>query len=174
MNRQLLLVNAHRPTPQSASEAATHEGQPAGWPDVPGVATAYVQLAAQPRTPYWARRHAHAVLSAWQLHPATIETAILLVSELVTNAVAATITPAPGPPAASAVPITQTLRLQPGRIVIEVTDPDPSPPLPEHAGPDAETGRGLMLVDALSKEWSYYYPPSSGGKTVYCVIALEP
>jgi hypothetical protein len=26
-----------------------------------------------------------------------------------------------------------------------------------------------MLVQALSKEWSYYLPPT-GGKTVYCVI----
>jgi len=169
-------VNADQPDPQGTSEAATHAAQPAGlpWPDVPAAATACIQLTAQPRTPYWARRHAHAVLGAWQLPPATAETAILLVSELVTNAIAATTTPAPGPPATGAVPITQTLRLQPGRIVIEVSDPDPSPPLPQHAGPDAETGRGLMLVAALSKEWSCYYPPSSAGKTVYCVIALEP
>jgi hypothetical protein len=39
-------------------------------------------------------------------------------------------------------------------------------------GVNAESGRGLMLVDALSKEWSYFYPPD-GGKTVYCVISTE-
>jgi len=33
---------------------------------------------------------------------------------------------------------------------------------------DAEAGRGLMLVQALSKEWSYFFTP--GGKTVYAVI----
>ncbi len=37
---------------------------------------------------------------------------------------------------------------------------------------DAESGRGLMLVQALSKEWSYFFPPS-GGKTVYCVISAS-
>jgi hypothetical protein len=26
-----------------------------------------------------------------------------------------------------------------------------------------------MLVDALSKEWSYFYPPG-GGKVVYCIL----
>jgi anti-sigma regulatory factor (Ser/Thr protein kinase) len=136
-------------------------------------ATAYIELAASPVTPSWARRHAQAVLGAWQLPPGTIETAVLLISELVTNAVAATAALAPGAPAANVAPITQTLRLRPGRIVIEVTDPDPSPPVPERAGPDAESGRGLMIIDMLSKEWSYFCPPSSGGKTVYCVIAVE-
>ena len=33
----------------------------------------------------------------------------------------------------------------------------------------AEDGRGLMLLDALAREWSYFYPPG-GGKVVYCVL----
>jgi hypothetical protein len=37
--------------------------------------------------------------------------------------------------------------------------------------PDSESGHGLVLVRALSKEWNYYVPPS-GGKAVYCVIAV--
>jgi anti-sigma regulatory factor (Ser/Thr protein kinase) len=133
-------------------------------------ATAYIELAALPVTPSWARRHANAVLGAWQLPPDTIQTTVLLVSELVTNATAAAARTAH---AATTPPITQTLRLQPGQIVIEVTDPDPSPPVPQQPGPDAEAGRGLLLVDMLSKEWSYFHPPSSRGKTVYCVIAIE-
>ena len=36
---------------------------------------------------------------------------------------------------------------------------------------DAENGRGLMLVDALSKEWSYFFPPG-GGKVVYCFLEI--
>jgi len=134
---------------------------------------AYVELAVLPVTPFWARRHAEAVLGAWQLPPDTIQTATLLVSELVTNAVAAMTGLARGSYAGNAQPITQTLRRQQGRIVIEVSDSDPCPPMPEDAGPDAESGRGLMLVDVLSKEWSYYFPPS-GGKTVYCVIGTGP
>jgi anti-sigma regulatory factor (Ser/Thr protein kinase) len=123
------------------------------------------QLAAQPRSLAWARRHAHAVLAAWGLPEDTIQTAILLVSELITNACNATALQGPDSPAV----ITQTLRRQPGRIVIEVSDPDPRPPILTDADPDAESGRGLHLVDALSKEWSYYFPPT-GGKTVYCTL----
>jgi anti-sigma regulatory factor (Ser/Thr protein kinase) len=138
----------------------------------PGEATAHVELAAIPLTPFWARRHAQAVLGAWQLDPDTIETAALLTSELITNAVTAMARLSQELPDVSRRPITHTLRLQAGRLVIEVSDSDPSPPVPEQAGPEAESGRGLMLVAMLSKEWSYFCPPS-GGKTVYCVISCE-
>jgi hypothetical protein len=44
---------------------------------------------------------------------------------------------------------------------------------PVLSGPDdyAESGRGLVLVNALSKEWSYFFPPG-GGKVVYCVLEI--
>jgi hypothetical protein len=64
------------------------------------------------------------------------------------------------------------LRYQPGRIVIEVSDPDPRPPFLSQPGTEAESGRGLVLVEALSKEWSYFYPPV-GGKTVYCILSCH-
>jgi hypothetical protein len=104
--------------------------------------TGYVELAALPLTPYWARRHAQAVLGAWQVPPETIEIATLLVSELTTNAVAATTANAAAAddPAAAGL-IIQTLRRQPGRIVIEVSDSDPRPPVITDAGTDAESGR---------------------------------
>jgi hypothetical protein len=70
-----------------------------------------------------------------------------------------------------AAPITQTLRRQPDRLVIEISDPDPNPPVLTDAGPDDESGCGLMLVQALAKEWSYYFTPS-GGKTIYCVLPI--
>jgi len=154
------------------SQAAAHARRPANvrWHAAPGEATAYVELAALPLTPFWARRHAQAVLGAWQIPSDTVEVAVLLVSELVTNAVAVVAVPAREPPAASTGTIVQTLRWQPGRIVVEVSDPDPRPPVREEVGPEAESGRGLMLVDVLSKEWSYYFP-AAGGKTVYCVLS---
>jgi hypothetical protein len=37
------------------------------------------------------------------------------------------------------------------------------------ASTDDESGRGLMLVQALSKEWGYFFSPS-GGKVTYCVL----
>jgi hypothetical protein len=35
---------------------------------------------------------------------------------------------------------------------------------------DAETGRGLLLVDTLADEWGFYRTP--GGKAVYFSLAL--
>jgi len=110
------------------------------------------------------------------MHSEIAETAELLVSELTTNAVKFT-----DPPAAClqrhsdparAERILLTLRRLSGQVVIEVSDSDMNPPRLGDTGVNAENGRGLMLVDALSKEWSYFYPPS-GGKTVYCVLSTD-
>lgn len=148
---------------------------------VPGEATAYVELPALPQTPSWARRHARAVLGAWEVPEQAVETVILVVSELVTNSVAATMRDvrraeelwsARALGEWSALPITQVLRRQPGHLVIEVSDADPDPPVLADAGPEAESGRGLMLVQALSKEWSCAHR-LGGGKTVCCLIAVE-
>ena len=133
-------------------------------------ALAYTELPALPTTPYWARRHAAAVLGAWQIDTETTETTLLLVSELVTNAVAATATLS-GHDTTTSAPITQTLRRQDGQIIIEISDPDPRLPILTDTGPDAESGRGLLLVHALVKEWSCYHQ-LAGGKTVYCVFPI--
>jgi anti-sigma regulatory factor (Ser/Thr protein kinase) len=142
-------------------------------PAVPSELVSYLELATMPSAPFWARRHTEAVMRAWRLPPGDIETAQLLVSELVTNSVKHS-----GRPAgrmtydelAEVKAISLTLRYHEGRLIIEVYDSDPTPPVLTEAGPDSESGHGLVLVRALSKEWNYYLPPS-GGKTVYCVIA---
>lgn len=146
-------------------------GAPAGslW-TAPSEAVAFIQVPALPVTPRWARRHAQAVLGAWFVPAEVTETALLLVSELVTNSIAALARQSR--PDSAAGLITQTLRRKPGRIVIEVSDPDPNPPVVADTGLDAENGRGLILVQALSKEWSYFFPPS-GGKTTYCVLSIS-
>lgn len=142
-------------------------------PRAPGEDISYLELAALPSAPFWARCHTKVALRAWRQWPETIETAILLVSELVTNAARAC-DPSAGRLRYSDLMdverISLTLRRLPGRIVVEVSDNDPNPPVLTDAGPDAEDGRGLILVQALSKEWGYFFPPA-GGKTVYCVIS---
>ena len=138
------------------------------WP-AGGQASASVELPALPVTPAWARRHATAVLGAWQVHPETIEMAVLLVSELVTNAVAAV---SSGPQITPGAPITQALRYDADHVVIEVSDRDPRPPVPADTGPYDEAGRGLMLVQALSKEWTCTFPPA-GGKTITVVLPAD-
>jgi anti-sigma regulatory factor (Ser/Thr protein kinase) len=136
----------------------------------------YTELTSSPATPSWARCQTRTVLRGWGVNAETIETAELLVSELTTNAVKFT-HPASfswwqSPGRARAERIVLTLRHLTDQVVIEVSDPDMNPPRLGDSGVNAESGRGLMLVDALSKEWSYFFPPS-GGKTVYCVLSAD-
>ena len=70
---------------------------------------------------------------------------------------------------ASASLISLSLRQFREALLIEVYDTDDTPPALSRPDDHAESGRGLVLVSALSKEWSYFLPPS-GGKVVYCVL----
>ncbi len=143
-------------------------------PPMPGQLFAYLELAALPTAPFWARSHANTALRAWRLWPEAIETAVLLVSEIVTNSVKAT---GPDPTQLKygdlmgVDRISLTLRHLPGRVVIEVFDHNPNPPVLADPDTDAESGRGLMLVESLSKEWGHFFPPA-GGKVVYAVISV--
>ncbi|MGW7088816.1 ATP-binding protein [Streptomyces sp. NPDC054871] len=66
-------------------------------------------------------------------------------------------------------PVTVRLTGAPGRIRVAVTDPDPCAwPLLRQAGSDAETGRGLALLDAVSLRWGVEQGPDS--KTVWCEL----
>jgi anti-sigma regulatory factor (Ser/Thr protein kinase) len=133
-------------------------------------------LAALASAPFWARCQTRTVLRGWEVHPGVIETAELLVSELVTNAAKFAGLPAARlsySELAGVQRISLALRYLPGRLIIEVVDPDPEPPVLADPAVDAEGGRGLLLVAALSKEWDYFLSPA-GGKTVFCVIELPP
>jgi Histidine kinase-like ATPase domain len=91
----------------------------------------------------------------------TAQTAELIVSELVTNAACAS--------ASTLAVIELSLQLSRDGLVIEVRDSSPDVPVHACAPHDAEHGRGLMLVDALSQEWGYW-PDPRGGKVVYAVL----
>jgi len=146
-----------------------HGRQPA-----PDEASASIDLAALPSAAFWARCQVKAVLSEWQMGPEAIDTAELLASELVTNAVRFSTDPSGllrAPNRANVAHISMTLRHIPGLLVIEVSDQNMNVPSLKENDPGSEGGRGLMLVQALSKEWSYYFP-RLGWKTVYCVISI--
>jgi len=132
-------------------------------------------FAAIPVAVRWAREHVASALRAWEIGGDMVNVAKLLTSELVTNAARVSspdsVQRRPCTPEASE-RISLTLRLLPGRVVIEVSDNDPNPPVVADPGPDSESGRGLMLVQALSKEWGYQYPPS-GGKVVFAALCAE-
>ena len=130
---------------------------------------------ALPTSPFWARRYTRFFLDSCRgMTERTAETAELLVSELVTNAVRFA-----GDPArtlryserVNASLITLSLRHFRESLLIEVYDTDSNPPVLSGHDDLAENGRGLILVDALSKEWSYFFPPG-GGKVVYCVLGI--
>jgi anti-sigma regulatory factor (Ser/Thr protein kinase) len=132
-------------------------------------------LVTLPTSPFWARRYTRSFLHSCRgMTEDTAQTAELLVSELVTNSVRFS-----GDPArtlryserANAGLISLSLRHFPDGLLIEVYDTDSNPPVRSSPDDDAENGRGLMLVDALSKEWSYFFLPG-GGKVVYCFLEI--
>jgi anti-sigma regulatory factor (Ser/Thr protein kinase) len=130
-----------------------------------------------PTSPLWARRYTRSFLDSCQggVSADTAETAELIISELVTNAIRFA---ASGPVRGlrfsgrvNASMVSLSLRQFCESLLIEVYDTDENPPVLSGHDDDAENGRGLMLVSALSKEWSYFFPPG-GGKVVYCVLEM--
>ncbi len=124
-----------------------------------------------------ARRHTAEVIRSWALEDEDVaETAVLLASELVTNAVKASVAPGQqlGHDAACDRRTEIALRLgsTATSLLIEVWDHDDTPPVLETRDLTAEGGRGLLLVDVLSKRWAYYRP-RGGGKVVWCEIDLS-
>ncbi|MEV6971857.1 ATP-binding protein [Kitasatospora sp. NPDC093806] len=124
------------------------------------------------------------------------ETVVLVVSELVTNAVVHTGCPAvlrlcfplgeppggtaggaaggtagasPDGPGCARVREAATV----GPLRVEVADASQAAPAPRHAGPDcdATNGRGLELVELLCDRWGWY--PDGSGKRVWCEISPD-
>ncbi|MET9444894.1 ATP-binding protein [Streptomyces sp. NPDC006610] len=103
------------------------------------------ELAAHPGSPAQARRLTRSRLTGWSVCEDTCDTAALVVSELVTNAIMHT---------ASAVVVCE---LHDGDEVVRVAVGDegcaPGEPRPTPERAEEEHGRGLLLVDALAHAW---------------------
>ncbi|HLF41231.1 MAG TPA: ATP-binding protein [Acidimicrobiia bacterium] len=110
-------------------------------------------LPAEPASTRRARRFVVEALSGWSCSHLS-ENAALLTSELVTNAVLH---------AHSEVDLRVTRT--DGGVLIEVMDEDPSPVEPSPAPLYATHGRGLVLVDALARDWGI--EPRTPGKSVW-------
>jgi hypothetical protein len=54
-----------------------------------------------------------------------------------------------------------------------VWDASPWPPVRTEASDYAESGRGLILVEAVSEQWGWYTREDSGGKFVWAIIRAE-
>jgi anti-sigma regulatory factor (Ser/Thr protein kinase) len=119
------------------------------------------RLATGPAAAGEARSQVRAAICAWDV-PVDPGVAVLLTSELVTNAI----------------------RHEPGRSVmlvissscdqlrVDVFDTSRLWPVLVETPVDAETGRGLMLVATLSANWGFY--PTPAGKAVYFTLAFQP
>ena len=93
-----------------------------------------------------ARLHAVHILHEWGLSELA-DDAALVISELITNAADASVVLPERPP------ITLRLTATDKSLVIEAWDHSPHDLEPREADPDAEHGRGLTVVAALSTRW---------------------
>lgn len=123
----------------------------------------HLALAAYPSAAPCARGHVQSVTLEWGLAELA-GTAELLASELVTNAIQAS-----QRLRMADTPVIQLwLVLDSGSIFIHVWDASSEIPVHRHSAPDEEDGRGLMLVEALGKDWGVY--KKDGGKVVWVQI----
>ncbi|SFF27147.1 GAF domain-containing protein [Actinacidiphila alni] len=110
-----------------------------------------------------ARTELRALLHDWT-QPDQVDTAVLLASELLGNVLVHTDQSAALMASVSGEPGTRTLR-------VEVTDSGDELPHQRTPGEMASSGRGLVLLDILSDQWSVR--PESEGKTVWFELAEE-
>jgi anti-sigma regulatory factor (Ser/Thr protein kinase) len=120
-----------------------------------------VRLPAGPAAAAEARRQVQAAIRAWDI-PVDLDVAILLTSELVTNAIRHEVTGI----------VMLAITCSRGQLRVDVHDTSRALPMLVDAPADAETGRGLLLVTTLSAEWGFYRTPA--GKAVYFTLAFEP
>jgi anti-sigma regulatory factor (Ser/Thr protein kinase) len=110
--------------------------------------TSTLELAPLPTAISCARLHAVNVLREWGLRHLADDGA-LIVSELMTNAADASVA-LPGRP-----PITLRLLASEKSLIIEACDHSPRDLEPREPDADAECGRGLTVVAALSDRWGW-------------------
>ena len=106
-----------------------------------------------------ARRKVQTLLAEWGISEDVVDLVVLIVYELLSNAVdhAGTV-------------MTLQVSLSAGVITVGVTDSCDLPPLLQPHDPLAARGRGLQMVDALATRWSCVSPTDEPGKTVWAEI----
>jgi anti-sigma regulatory factor (Ser/Thr protein kinase) len=129
---------------------------------LPPVQQARLRLPADPSAARQAREFATHALQGWEVAD-VVGKATLVVSELVTNSIrhAQTINEL-------------TLSLAQERLRIAVHDLAEASPKPtRHLDTDALDGRGLCLVEVMSRTWGVF-PSTLPGKTVWAILDIAP
>lgn len=130
-------------------------------------------IAALPTATPCARLHSRNIAHEWSLGE-LVDTLELVVSELVTNAVQASVDHDGRPrysPEHGLACIHLRLSTDGLSVLVEVWDENVGVPAPGEPDLDDEGGRGLMLVDALTERWGWSAPESGRGKVVWALIA---
>ena len=141
-----------------ARDGGAQDGRarPAQWP-----LQSRLELGALPGAVPCARLHARLVLTEWG-QASLGDSVELVVSELMTNALRASTDTAAGRPYygpdGRQQPLGLRLASDRRQVLVEVWDGVTAPPVPSHVSHDGETGRGLLMVEAVSSRWGYYYP----------------
>jgi anti-sigma regulatory factor (Ser/Thr protein kinase) len=123
----------------------------------------FIELGALPGSVPCARYHARQILWEWRLDRLS-ESVELVVDELVANAVAAS-RDLDWP-----FPVRMWLLSDRANVLVLVWDANPQPPVRIDPGDDVESGRGLLLVEAISAQWDWYAGARAGGKLVHALI----
>lgn len=135
--------------------------------------TTSLRLAAVPSAVSCSRMFVRATLTRWTLAD-YIDTATLVMSELVTNAVKTTGFTEPEPKSGEIRAehvIGVQLRTTATSLFVEVWDRSPTAPVTKNPDDNAEGGRGLVLIGAMAKQWDVYRP-GVGGKVVWAELEL--
>lgn len=130
----------------------TMPGPGHGWPLV----SSLPPLGPVETAPACGRHHARQVLADWDLGHLAGDVAVL-VTELMTNAVNAS--------RRDGTPVCLRLLADREQLIIEVGDRSPARPEPRQPGQWDEDGRGLCVVQALSRRWGWHH--ADGWKVVW-------
>ena len=145
---------------QRLEESTNGEEVPSREPVTAELAQAHIGLPAQLQSAWRARQFLRDVLPQWRVE-GVIDNAMLLTTELVTNAVVH-----------ARSPVAVTLRLTEDRLRVEVADKGPGALTLRVPDPDAVHGRGLLLIDAVSSAWGT--SADEQGKLVWFELPTAP
>ena len=133
-------------------------------PGPSGSRYASTELPPDPASAAKARRLARDHLARWHMGDLT-DDAQAIASELAANAIAAV------PPGSLGLCLVFAIHYRPPELRIIMWDNGPGEPHPAAPRQDAETGRGLAIIDHLTgRNWGWWRTPLSGGKVVWAAL----
>jgi anti-sigma regulatory factor (Ser/Thr protein kinase) len=119
-----------------------------------------VRLVRQPAAAGQARGHVRDALRSWQV-PVDPDVAILLTSDVVTNAILHGVGPN----------VTVAIRCSRGQLRVDVYDSARSQPLPAETPEENGAGPELALVALLADDWGVFRTPA--GRAVYFALTFN-